>query len=258
MLAIARGDRLRRAPLCGCVAATALVLFVPALVPGAFAQAIDTNRPGFSFTPGVVAEGAWQFETAMTYRRLGSDSNALSLPNAEIRYGVGGGTEVFVSGISWIDVEAGGTDVRGVGDVSLGTKIALGAGDSGTRMALLFLVSAPTGKTELSSDRWDPSLGFVWSTSGSLPLAGTVKVSDLGTGLQVDNGLKLPFALNDRQSAFVEWEVNVPESGSSTHWLNSGFLWLLSDDMQIDFAADLGLSDVGDNYRFGIGFSMRL
>jgi hypothetical protein len=238
--------------------AAAIALLVSMLPGTGHAQAIDTNRPGFSFTPGVVEQGAWQLETGMTYGRFGSGSRAIALPNAEFRYGVGGGTEVFVSGISWIDSEAGNADASGFGDISLGTKIALGEPDSTTRMALLFLVSAPTGKQELSSDRWDPSLGLVWSRSGSLPLAGTVKVSDLGNGFQLDNGLKLPFAIDDRRSAFVEWEANLPENGSSRHWLNSGFQWLLSDDVQIDVSADLGLNDVGDDYRFGIGFSMRL
>jgi len=248
---IERGPGVRRR-------AAAIVLLGSMLPATGLGQAIDTNRPGFSFTPGVVEQGAWQLETGMTYSRFGSGSRAIALPNAEFRYGVGGGTEVFVSGISWIDSELGNSDVSGFGDISLGTKITLGEPDRDTRMALLFLVSAPTGKRELSSDRWDPSLGLVWSRSGSLPLAGTVKVSDLGNGLQLDNGLKLPFAIDDRRSAFVEWEANIPENGGSRHWLNSGFQWLLSDDVQIDVSADLGLNDVGDDYRFGVGFSMRL
>jgi len=249
--------RIERRP--GGSRAAALIVLLASTLPGTgFGQAIDTNRPGFSFTPGVVAQGAWQLETGMTYGRFGAGSRTIALPNAEFRYGVGGGTEVFVSGISWIDSELGNSDVSGFGDISLGTKITLGEPDRDTRMALLFLVSAPTGKRELSSDRWDPSLGLVWSRSGSLPLAGTVKVSDLGNGFQLDNGLKLPFAIDDRRSAFVEWEANLPENGSSRHWLNSGFQWLLSDDVQIDVSADLGLNDVGDDYRFGVGFSMRL
>ncbi len=228
-----------------------------ALAVGANAEPVDTNRPGFSFSPGVVAKGTWQLESSLGYSRGDGGSRSLSLPNAELRYGIGGNVELFTSGLTWVDSEAGGSSTSGFGDISIGTKIAMGDTSAPTRMALLFLVSVPTGKTGLSSDSWDPSLGFVWSTSGKLPLAGTAKITDLDGTFQFDNGLKLPFTLNDRQSFFIEWEANLPERGSSTHWLNSGFQWLLSDDIQVDFAVDLSLSDNADDYRLGAGFSRR-
>jgi hypothetical protein len=228
-----------------------------ALVNVVNAEPIDTNRPGFSFTPGVVGKDVWQLETSLGYSRGDNGARSLSLPNAELRYGIGDDVELFISGISWTDAESGGSSTSGFGDMSVGTKIAMGGAGSPTRMALLFLVSVPTGKDGLSSDSWDPALGFVWSTSGKLPLAGTAKVTERDGRLQFDNGLKLPFTLNDRQSVFVEWEANVPESGSSTHWLNSGFQWLLSDEIQVDLGLDLSVSEFGDDYRFAAGFSRR-
>lgn len=231
---------------------------VCALLSGAVqADPVDTNRPGFSFTPGIVGKDVWQLETGLGYLRRDGGLRVLSLPNAEIRYGVGNDVELFVSGVSWIDADFGTSDASGFGDLAVGTKIAIGNTGRSTRMALLFLFSAPTGEEGFSSDSWDPSLGFVWSTGGSLPIAGTARITDRDGALQFDNGLKLPFSLNDRQSLFVEWEANIPESGSSTHWLNSGFQWLLSEDTQVDFGVDLGLSDFGDDYRFVAGFSRR-
>lgn len=226
-------------------------------VGAAHAEPIDTNRPGFSFSPKVVGKSVWQLETGLAYSRVGGGSRSLSLPNAEVRYGVGGGVELFVSAMSWIDSESGGSSISGFGDIAIGTKIAMSDPSTPTRMALLFLVSVPTGKTGLTSDSWDPSLGFIWSTGGKIPLAGTAKVTERDGRLQFDNGLKLPLTLNDRQSVFVEWEANVPERGSSTHWLNSGFLWLLSDRVQVDFGLDLSLSELGDDYRYTAGFSTR-
>ena len=94
--------------------------------------------------------------------------------------------------------------------------------------------------------------------SGGLGLAGTVKLSEFDGDFQVDNGLKLPFTFNNRHSAFVEWEANLPESGGSSHWLNGGYQWLLEYGMQVDFNAGVGLNDRAGDYRFGVGFSMRL
>ena len=233
------------------------MLLVCSTVPIGHADVIDTNRPGFSFTPAVVGEQNWQLETALTYLRSDSGLRQLSLPNAELRYGVGNDVEVFVSGLSWISADLGPSDASGIGDISLGTKIALGASSEKLKTAVLFLVSAPTGDQEFSSDSWDPSLGFVWSYNGSVPLAGTARITHRDGGIGFDNGLKLPVQLNERQTVFVEWEANIPASGSSTHWLNSGFQWLLSDDVQVDFAIDLSLTEFGDDYRFGVGFSTR-
>ncbi len=227
------------------------------LLTGARADSIDTNRPGFSFSPGVVGKDTWQIETSLAYSRGDDGFRSLALLNAELRYGIGNDVELFAAGLTWIDSEVGGSSTSGFGDIAIGTKIAMGDTSAATRMALLFLVSVPTGKTGLTSDSWDPSLGFVWSTSGKLPLAGTAKITDLDGTFQFDNGLKLPFTLNDRQSVFVEWEANIPGRGSSSHWLNSGFQWLLSDDIQVDFGIDLSLSDFGDGYRFAAGFSRR-
>jgi hypothetical protein len=159
--------------LCSSVAATALMLYVPMTVAGP----VDTNRPGFSFSPNVVGTGVWQLETGVDYSRSEGGSRTLELPNAELRYGIDERVEVFVAGINWVDADLGGSSVSGFSDLQIGTKIGLVDANSPTRLAMLFLVSAPTGDNALTSDSWDPKLGMVWSTAGKLPLAGTVTVT---------------------------------------------------------------------------------
>ncbi len=233
--------------------ATPLLLYAPMTPAGP----VDTNRPGFSFSPNVVGTGVWQLETGVDYSRSEGGLRTLELPNAELRYGIDDRVEVFVAGLNWIDADLGASSASGFSDLQIGTKIGLVDANSPTRLAMLFLVSAPTGDDAFTSDSWDPKLGLVWSTAGKLPLAGTVTVTEQDGKLRLDNGLKLPFTLNERQSMFVEWEANVPESGSTTHFLNSGFQWLLDDATQLDAGLDLGLDKLGDDYRFGVGFSRR-
>ncbi len=233
----------------------ALTLF---LAGPATAQSIDTNRPGFSFSPNVVAPGRWQLETGVAYTRVDSDVDALSLPTAELRFGIADSVEVFASSLTWTSVDFPGGDTSGLADMAIGAKVNIsGAGDA-TNMALLLQLSVPIGDSSFSSDRWDPALAFVWAHDGAISLAGTVKVSDFEGGLQVDNGLKMPFSLSESASAFVEWEANLPEGGGSTHWLNGGYQWLLDDSMQLDINAGLGLNDRAGDYRLGAGFSIRI
>jgi len=231
------------------------LFIVPGLVAG---QAIDTNRPGFSSSPNVVEPGQWQLETGFNYTRSDSDTRTTSLPAAEFRVGVGDDVEVFLSSLSWSETTSGGSDTGGLVDMALGSKVNISGADARTQMAMLFQLSVPIGDDSFSSDRWDPSLAFVWTHNGDLALAGTVKLSKFRNGYQLDNGLKMPFSWGDAHSGFVEWEANLPEGGGSTHWLNGGYQWLIDNRKQLDFNAGLGLNDRAGDYRLGVGFSVRL
>lgn len=246
-------DRLWKLLLLPLVALAAIAL--PNL---AAAQAIDTNRPGFSYSPNVVAPGQWQLETGFTYSRPDSDSYTTSLPTAEIRFGVADQVELFVSSLSWSNASSSGSDTSGLVDMAIGTKVDISDAGAKTQMAFLFQLSVPTGDDSFTSDRWDPSAAFIWTHDSKLALAGTVKLSDYESGIQVDNSLKFPFTVDETRSAFVEWEMNLPEDGGDTHWLNGGYQWLIEEHMQLDFNAGLGLNDEAGDYRLGIGFSIRL
>lgn len=221
----------------------------------ASAQAIDANRPGFSFTTGVVPDGRWQLETGIAYARPGSDSRTTSLPFAEVRYGVSDDMELFASSLNWARSEIANSDRSGLTDANIGIKVA--AGDRGLlRSAVLFQLSVPIGDSDFSSDDWDPSVAYVWAYDSRIPLAGTVMVSNFDGRYQLDNGLQLPFSINERQNAFLEWEMNLPEGGNDAHWLNGGFMWLLDNRRQIDFEAGAGLNDAAGDYRLSAGFSI--
>lgn len=233
----------------------ASLVLAAAASPAASAQAVDTNRPGFSATPGIVADGRWQLETGVVWDRPDGESRTLALPVAEVRLGIADGVEVFVSPISWADTESNGNAASGLLDMAIGSKIALSAADVSTRMAVLLQVSVPVGASGLSSDRWDPSAAFVWAHDGSVSLAGTVKLGRYRDGFQLDNGLKMPFSLGDRHSVFLEWEARLPEGGGDAHWLNGGYQWLFEDTLQLDAGAGFGLNDRAGDYRLGLGFS---
>ena len=237
----------------------AAVVFAAILGPlSSAADPIDTNRPGFSFTPGIVAVGQFQVETGITYTRIDSNSDNVALPAADIRFGVAERIEAFVSSLSWERFETDGTKTSGLTDPDAGIKMKIGEKADALQLALLLKVSVPVGGNDLSSDRWDPTAGLIWTSGGGLPLAGTVTVSSFDAGLQLDNGLKLPFSLGKGRSAFVEWEANLPEDGGSSHWMNFGFQWLSAERAQFDLNAGLGLNDRAGDYRIGAGFSIRL
>lgn len=221
----------------------------------ASAQVIDTNRPGFSFTTGIVPDGRWQLETGIAYARPGGNSRTTSLPLAELRYGLADDMEIFVSSLNWANSEFGNRDSSGLLDANVGIKIAAGGGER-LRSAVLFQLSVPIGDNDFSSDDWDPSIAYIWAYDGRIPLVGTAVLRHSGDRYQLDNGLQLPYSINDRQTVFVEWEANLPEGGRDAHWLNGGLLWRLDDRRQIDFEAGAGLNDAAGDYRLSAGFSI--
>ena len=192
-------------------------------------------------------------ETGFDYTRIDSNNDSTALPQAEFRYGVADDVELFLSSFGWVDADAG----SGFLDPNIGAKVSVSSGGAVVDMAFLFQLSVPIGGNDVTSDSWDPSLAFVWAMTGGLGLAGTVKLSHFDDDFQVDNGIKLPFTFNNRHSAFVEWEANLPENGGSSHWLNGGYQWHLEYTAQVDFSIGAGLNDRAGDWRFGVGYSMR-
>jgi hypothetical protein len=216
---------------------------------------IDTNRPGFTSSPNTVARGQWQLETGIDYNRGSGSSKTWSLPAAEIRLGIGDRLEGFVNGINWTQSESNQADQEGFKDIGAGLKWNLTGNEAAFSTALLGQFSVPVGDSNLTSDRWDPTVGFIWAANRGLALSGAIKTSKLKSGYQVDNGLKWAAAAGDSGTVFVEWEANLPEEGDDTHWMNFGYQLLHRGHIQFDFNGGLGLNSDNDDYRLGVGFS---
>jgi hypothetical protein len=255
----ARSETMRRDP----IAESTLRLLVLSLLcaaPVAAAQdRIDANRPSFSTSPVVLQPGAWQLETGIDYQRdnTGAGSSSVTLPAASLRYGLQQEIELLFdwSGVS--RVSSGGQSETGVTDASVGIKFQVSEDDAKTAFAFVADLSIPIGDAAFSSDRWNPSIGVAWANSASLTWAGTAKITNNGGDYQLDNGVLLGFATTENSTAFVEWEANIPDSGSAAHKLNGGYLWWRGPMVQFDVNASLGLNDQAADYGLGLGWSYR-
>lgn len=58
-----------------------------------------------------------------------------------------------------------------------------------------------------------------------------------------------------RATMAVLFQVSVPAGGN--HWLNGGYQFLLTEELQSDLNAGLGLDNRAGDYRLGLGYSMR-
>ena len=219
------------------------------------ADPINTERPGFSFSPFVLDPGKWQIETGYSYTRDDdADFTLQTLPQVLLRFGLSDEIELQFGwpGLAWRDV--GNSSDSGMTDAALIMKIQLTEDTAATPVAFLAGLSLPIGDSEFSSDSIDPTIGAAWSHSRFF---GTVLITRADGDYDFQNGVGVGFALNNDVSAYAEWQVSLPENGGSGHQLNGGVLWLRQNNMQWDANISLGLNDRVPDFSIGGGFSYR-
>lgn len=263
----------------GLVLAWALVL-LPLLCCGVTVASEDlvTDRPDQTESAKVVPKGRGQLELGWTLSHedeSGAELDVLEGPGTLLRLGLSSRWELRLGWGGFIDqeLEVGGVELEddGAADGSLGAKLALrDGGAGGPDVALLFGTSLPTGDDDFTSDRFDPAfrvsvahglndrlgigynLGMQWET-------GRAADGDKTTLSDWIYTLVLGIGVGERAGAFVEVFGSVPASaeGSPSHSLDGGFTWLLRDNVQLDVAAGIGLSDRAPDRFAGIGVSWR-
>jgi hypothetical protein len=63
--------------------------------------------------------------------------------------------------------------------------------------------------------------------------------------------------VSERASLFVEYVGDYPENGSPAQLLNSGGVYRLTANQQVDFHVAVGLNHNAPSYIVGVGYSVR-
>ena len=239
--------------------------------PG-IAETITTDRPDFTEASSTVGAGVLQLEMGYTFSRdesAGATTESHSLPETLFRYG---------TPIDWLELRlaanhlrehSGGSTVSGAEDLYLGAKLGLTLQD-GLRpeMAIIPQMTVPSGADGLSGNRLLPGLNWLygWDINDFLSTAGSTQFNhavDGGTGgpnTEWAQSWTVGYSVHDRIAAYTEWFVLIPhsaETAQTQHYANGGFTVLLSDDIQWDIRAGMGLNDAADDLFLGTGLSVR-
>jgi hypothetical protein len=255
-----------------------VALFLASLCTVPAGEELITDRPDQTESPNVVPKGRGQLEVGFTKTRedeSGMRTDTLEGPGTLLRLGLAERFELRLGWTGLVDEElqvAGlKLDDDGVGDTEVGAKYALRTGEGGgPEIAVLGGASLPTGDEDFSSDRVDPAVrvSVAHALTDTLGLGYNVGVewetergSDggrdtLSSGIYT---LALGIGVTDRLGAFVELFGAVPASaeGSPAHSLDGGATYLLRDNLQLDLAGGVGLSDAADDWFMGVGVSWR-
>lgn len=249
-------------PLCfGAGQASAQVLEGLGISPIAPSGSISTGRPSASVGTGTVPRGYLQLESGLIF--LDGSTDTVAAPLLTMRAGVRENLELRFSwsGYTFYD----DTDDFEGNDITLGVKATIyQESNSPWQLGVLAEVSLPAGSDRASADSADPSVGLLWDydAQGDTNVFGNLVISapenageDRNLAGTATLGVGTP--LNQRTNVYSEYAGTYGEGQGPEHNLYTGVLYLLSDDVQVDLNARIGLNDRADDYGFGAGLAVR-
>jgi hypothetical protein len=234
-----------------------------------------TDRPDFTEATTTVGRRVAQLEFGYTYSydsNGGQSVRSQSLGEPLLRYGI------FAD---WLELRVGlfPTDERtatgairnstvGTEDLYLGFKIGLTPQEGILpEMALIPQMNVPTGSPAFTSNNVEAGANwlYAWEINDFLSTAGSTqgnrRIDVTGQSyLEIAQSWTVAYSLTEELGAYTEWFAFFP-SGADTvlpqHFFNGGFTYLLSDDVQFDVRAGVGLNSAADDYFVGTGLSVR-
>jgi hypothetical protein len=234
-------------------------------------EPLVTDRPDFTESSSVVGRGLVQLEGGTTFVETSDDNEAASVGELLLRWGLADRLELRFLLPSYVREEGPAGESSGLTDTSVGLKLQLtrGAGAGvlgGMEASLIASTTAPTGSRSMTSDSWQPFavLAASWELSPRLGLG-----ANLGVGRPADDSERytttwlstaLGIGLTDPLSVFIElYGFNREEArGPSAFTLQTGAVYLLSSDLQLDLRVARRLSEEGPDLLVGAGISLRL
>lgn len=250
--------------------------------PAPLTEPIETDRPDYTESPNTVPRGHAQLEGGYTFTYCPQGrtrSSAQTAPELLLRAGLLDQLELRVGwdGYTWTHeghrgpAQFGQTATiadwsQGGADQYLGFKWKL-VNQQGLRpdFALIPAVTVPTGSDGFSSGNVDPQIKLAWGydlapkwdVTGNVNFV--VPTQDGTRFLQTQASASLEYELLADLSAFFEYYGFYPSALGTdcAHTLDTGLLWRITPNFQVDWRIGGGLNDEADRFFAGVGFAIR-
>jgi hypothetical protein len=236
-------------------------------------ERLAADRPGEAETTSIVPPGTLQLEGGFKFEReTGGDeanTDTLTLPELLLRVGILPVAELRLSADGFVYEDRAGASNRSSGsDLELGAKLRC-FGQDGLRptTALLAALSFPTGGRGVTSDGFDPrgTLLLNWELNkhlgldANLAFAGpTQGANDSSRVFEISPAVSLGAEITRRSNAFIEYFSTLkPSKDEDEHSIDAGVTHFLSDDLQLDLSAGVGLNRAAPDFFIGVGVAWR-
>jgi hypothetical protein len=235
-----------------------------------------TDRPDFTEASSTVGVHVAQLEFGYTYTydtSAGTSVRGHSFPETLLRYGIFHDWLELRVGLNYAEERtrtgAASTTLKGAEDLYLGFKLGLTPQDGLLpEMAIIPQATVPTGSGPfnqgevLAGVNWN----YGWEISDWLATAGSTQINrslDGSTGNayhEIAQSWTVAVSLSERVGAYTEWYAFFP-SGADTqkpeHYFNGGFTYSVSNDLQLDVRAGVGLNAAAADFFLGAGAVVR-
>ena len=233
---------------------------------------------GWLETSEMLGYGTFQFETAVSvaYDKTFTERTVPWRTPSRISLGVYEAFDVIAEscGLAYDVVEEQGADpthTNGSEDFSFGLKVQIVEATEGEvswvpGVGVLALLSTPTGTHTYRSTGVTPRavVALDWAISDELAVGVNVGVNvgddeELHHRVQGIGAVGLYGTFADRLNGFAELWGEFPDADRSQIWLaaNGGVGWLVTPDVELDVAVNVGLTRVAENLGCGLGLSLR-
>jgi Putative MetA-pathway of phenol degradation len=222
---------------------------------------ITTDRPDVTNSSLVVPTGSLQNENGINLS-LRDGGKFLDGTNTRWRLGVAPCLEFLV------DLPSYSTNLRGPGssgfsDIAPAVKWQVSPVPGTVDLSIVSGVALPTGAAAIAGRGAQPYLQFPWSWelhdgwSVSGMFTEFFRPVDPTTKRISEATFVLEKALNEKTSVFAEYVGDYPENAGPSHLLNTGAMYRLSQNQQVDVHAAFGLNRDAPKYVVGVGYSYR-
>jgi hypothetical protein len=240
-----------------------IYLFVFLILTGSLADAqsgFSANRPGQVNNPDIVPRGNFMIETGFQYGKSLGSKNFL-LPSTALRYGLNGNIEIGLKADNIYQVES---SLFGLTSYSIASKIAI-CDQKNLLPKISFVTAYILPFAGLDSLRPDNSGGLI-QLALSHSLGGKCIVySNVGATWNGNEAfpifnyvLSVYYSPFSKFWTFVELYGLIPEHGSRNMASDFGISYQAGENVQIDLAAGMDLSDPGNNHFIQIGAAFQI
>jgi hypothetical protein len=235
-------------------------------------EPIVTDRPDFTEASSTVGRGVLQIESGYTFsfdEDGGDEVRSHSYPETLWKLGVWEEWLELRFAYNYADEDVSGIAASGSEDLYLGTKLSL-TGQAGIfpQTAIILQMTVPTGDDSFSADEVLPGVNYLYSwtindfisTAGSTQANRAIEALPGSAYAEFAQSWTIGYSLTERLGAFTEWFVLVPHSAEDArneHYLNGGFTFLITDNVQWDIRVGMGLDEDAHDFFAGSGLSLR-
>jgi Putative MetA-pathway of phenol degradation len=233
--------------------------------------AMATDRPDFTEASSTVGRRVAQLESGYLFTK---DENVRSHTYGEslLRAGVYANwfelrAAIFPVSVS-VDNGVSRDTSSGLEDLYLGCKLAL-TPQAGwlPEVAVVPQMTVPTGGSNFTSDRVLPGVNLLygWDINEKLSFGASTQYNASVDSTNQEHAeyaqsLTLNRSLGEKLTMFTEWFTLMPHNAVSArteHYVNGGFTYMVTPDIQGDIRSGMGLNDASIDFFAGAGLSIR-